>query len=336
METLKKTKKFWGGYILLIILAVWALKNFGIESFRISSEQMAETLLKNENILVSKWSYGLRLPQTPLALPFFHDTIPFIRRAAYLRNWQIPYIRLGDSPVRRNDVVVFNHPRPSRSITPVDRRKICISRCIGLPGDTVAMERGELRINGKPVIRSPFATGLYLYPDAAKNILNRILTKYGITSDEIRTIGRHHVCFLSRYDYSRIRAELPDTTWLRPVYTGRDNFQIVLPARNRVIRITPRNVGQLYPLILLHENEKVEKRDGKLFLEGRPLEYFLFKQNYYWMLSDQQEKGIDSRKFGPVPHSHLIGKGSVIWWSWEPHKSFLHGLRTDRIFKKVD
>lgn len=332
----KKRKKFSGWLILLILLAVWALKNFVVESFHLSSDQMAATLLKNEHIFVGKWSYGLRLPITPLAVPFFGDTLPLIRKAAYLRNWQLPCIRLGSRTAERNDIVVFNHPHPPLRITPIDRRKICIGRCVGLPGDTIVMSAGQLSVNGKPFVRPPHAVGLYLYPDSIDNTVERLLRKYGIQHIEKKTAGNNRLCFLSRFDHFRLSRELPDTGLIRPVYTSKDNIRIILPARNRVFRITPGNIAQLYPLIVLHENANVEMKNGKLYLEGRPIEYFLFKQDYYWMLSDQIEKGIDSRKFGPVPQSHLIGKGWLIWSSRDENKPFLHGFRTDRILKKVD
>jgi len=51
--------------------------------------------------------------------------------------------RLGLSPIRRGDLVVFSHPEdPSRSY---------IKRVIGLPGDVVAIERGLVTVNGQPL-----------------------------------------------------------------------------------------------------------------------------------------------------------------------------------------
>lgn len=51
--------------------------------------------------------------------------------------------RLGLSPIRRGDLVVFRFPgNPERSY---------IKRVIGLPDDVVAIERGVVWINGKPL-----------------------------------------------------------------------------------------------------------------------------------------------------------------------------------------
>lgn len=51
--------------------------------------------------------------------------------------------RLGLSPIRRGDLVVFRFPG--------DPEKSYIKRVIGLPGDVVAIERGTVLINGKPL-----------------------------------------------------------------------------------------------------------------------------------------------------------------------------------------
>ncbi|MGB9605015.1 MAG: signal peptidase I [Bryobacteraceae bacterium] len=51
--------------------------------------------------------------------------------------------RLGLSPIRRGDLVVFRFPG--------DPKKSYIKRVIGLPGEVVAIERGVVLINGKPL-----------------------------------------------------------------------------------------------------------------------------------------------------------------------------------------
>jgi signal peptidase I len=67
-------------------------------------------LLVNDFLFVSKFSYGPRLPNTPLALPFVHHSIPYTNADSYVEWLKIPYTRWFATPVRRNDVVVFNFP----------------------------------------------------------------------------------------------------------------------------------------------------------------------------------------------------------------------------------
>ena len=53
-------------------------------------------------------------------------------------------------------------------------------------------------------------------------------------------------------------------------------------------------------------------------------------------MGDNREKATDSRIFGAVPHSHIIGKGSFICFSFDPQRPFYKALRHNRIFKTID
>ncbi|BAN23721.1 signal peptidase I [Caballeronia insecticola] len=105
-----------------VILAVFVVRSFIIEPFKIPSGSMVPTLLVGDFILVNKYEYGLRLP---------------------IINTKMTQGR----PLQRGDVVVFRYPK--------DESVDYIKRVIGLPGDTVAYEDKKLTINGKPVPETP-------------------------------------------------------------------------------------------------------------------------------------------------------------------------------------
>lgn len=105
-----------------VILAVFVVRSFIIEPFKIPSGSMVPTLLVGDFILVNKFEYGLRLPVT---------------------NTKITQ----GSPLSRGDVVVFRYPK--------DESVDYIKRVIGLPGDTVAYQDKQLTINGQPVPEAP-------------------------------------------------------------------------------------------------------------------------------------------------------------------------------------
>ncbi len=71
---------------------------------------MEKTLLVNDFLFVSKLTYGPRIPNTPIAVPFVHHTIPGLNTKSYSEAIYIPYTRWFAKPVKRNDVVVFNFP----------------------------------------------------------------------------------------------------------------------------------------------------------------------------------------------------------------------------------
>lgn len=329
-----KNRRIAGRFILITILAVWGLKSCWIESYRTQSDQMEGALFDNENIFVNKWSYGLRLIQTPLGIPFLHDSINAFHIPAYIAGWQLPYIRLAYHCPQQNDIIVFNHPRPLSPSTPVDRRPVCLSRCVGLPGDTIELQNGVLRINGKRSTQSPQSIYPYLYSDTAARQVNAAMMLTG-TVKHSEPMANQHLCFLSQYECMKLNTRLKDNL-LHPVHLKQNNFRMILPTRQTAIQITPENIDLLFPLIVNHENQSARKQNNKLYINDKPVRFFLFKQDYYWMLSDNRTAGVDSRKFGAVPHSHLIGKGSFIWLSRDPDKPLMRKIRMNRLFTSVE
>jgi signal peptidase I len=100
-----------------VILAVFVLRSFVVEPFKIPSGSMIPTLLIGDFILVNKYDYGIRLP---------------------VLNKKI--VDVGHP--QRGDVMVFRYPK--------DESLDYIKRVIGVPGDVVTYENKRLTINGKP------------------------------------------------------------------------------------------------------------------------------------------------------------------------------------------
>ena len=98
-----------------VILAVFLLRAFVVEPFRIPSGSMLPSLFIGDFILVSKSSYGIKLP--------------------VLKRQIIP---IGTP--ERGDVMVFRFPR--------DPKTNFIKRVIGAPGDVVSYHNKRLSING--------------------------------------------------------------------------------------------------------------------------------------------------------------------------------------------
>ena len=110
---------------------------------------MEKSLLTGDYIIVSKLSYGPRIPITPISFPFAHQTLPFTESTNSYLDWiQIPYLRLFSAPdIERHDIVVFNWPVEDER--PVDQRTFYIKRCMAIAGDTLELRDGQVYINGK-------------------------------------------------------------------------------------------------------------------------------------------------------------------------------------------
>ena len=108
----------WTAGLFPVIAAVFLLRSFLFEPFKIPSGSMIPTLLVGDLILVNKFHYGLRLP---------------------VINTQLT----DGTPVQRGDVMVFRYP-PQPSLD-------YIKRVVGVPGDEVAYMNKRLTVNGKVV-----------------------------------------------------------------------------------------------------------------------------------------------------------------------------------------
>ena len=111
----------WTAGLFPVILAVFVLRSFMFEPFKIPSGSMIPTLRVGDLILVNKYHYGIRLP-------VFHTKL------------------VANNDPQRGDVMVFRYP-PQPSLD-------YIKRVIGVPGDEVAYLNKELTVNGKPVPRT--------------------------------------------------------------------------------------------------------------------------------------------------------------------------------------
>ncbi|MBO4772852.1 MAG: S26 family signal peptidase [Bacteroidales bacterium] len=109
----KQTKTIeWIDALIFAVIAATIIRLFFIEAFTIPTSSMEKSLLVGDYLFVSKLSYGPRMPNTPISVPFAHNTMPFTTSTKSYAEWlQWPYRRLaGLGKVERNDVVVFNFP----------------------------------------------------------------------------------------------------------------------------------------------------------------------------------------------------------------------------------
>src|SRR3984885_4476659 len=113
-EAARKYKKSpareWIDAGIFAVIAATLIRTFVFEAYVIPTPSMEKTLLVNDFLFVSKFSFGPRLPNTPIAMPFVHHTLPIVNTKSYVEWIHIPYTRWFASPVKRNDVVVFNFP----------------------------------------------------------------------------------------------------------------------------------------------------------------------------------------------------------------------------------
>jgi len=100
----------WVDSAVYAIVAVTILKSYFLEAYKIPTSSMEETMLIGDFLFVNKTAYGIRIPMTPLTIPFTHSMITFPIRS-FLEWPAIPYTRLPFMrEVKNGDIFVFNFP----------------------------------------------------------------------------------------------------------------------------------------------------------------------------------------------------------------------------------
>lgn len=319
--------------LLVAIVISVACRTYCVELYTVAPQQMENTLLAGDRVVVEKWHYGVRLPQSYISLPGV-DTLPGTDVPARLPGNPLPYKRIKSREVHRNDIVVYNYPIDQP--IPLSQYPTALARCIGVPGDVVEARDGALYINGAPSAQSPVATAAYMVADSIMPQVTQALKQMGEESATLQKIaGSNHLLYLDRYQYNKLCSRLPLSQCPTPVLLAHDNYKIELPHYNREVAITPDNAAFYASIINRYETHKVHLHGNALYRGGRKIYTYRFTQPYYWVVCDNRTAATDSRTFGVLPHSHVIGRCGIILFSTDARKTLFSSWRLQRFFKQV-
>ena len=388
----------WIDAAVFAIVAATLIRTFIFEAYTIPTPSMEKTLLVNDFLFVSKFAYGPRIPNTPLALPFMHHTIIGTNNKSYVEWIKIPYTRWFAKPVQRRDVVVFNFPVNDTLINdyehgsqvtyyqvirdrmqaenvsydvarqrtldqygdliitrPVDKRENFIKRCTAIAGDTLQIKDKIIYINGVAQPLPPHHEFSYLVTTTSPldpQQLNEIGIQDNIddrNKNQVYLVG-NNTYLISMSDDEKIQLKMfPAVKDIQPTpLTERDkgiylypfdasynwsvdNYgPIWIPAKGSSIALTPDNVLRYGRCITAYEGNKLEQKNGQYLINGQPATNYTFKMNYYWMMGDNRHNSLDSRFWGFVPEDHVVGKASLIWFSYD------NGPRWSRLFNTIE
>jgi len=121
---------------------------------------------------------------------------------------------------------------------------------------------------------------------------------------------------------------------------NRDNFgPLWIPKKGATIPINE-NTLALYGFTIAefegYDKKQIELTEKQLLIDGKPVESYTFKQDYYFMMGDNRHNSLDSRYWGFVPADHVVGKALFIWMSWESRAKWFKKIRWERLFNGID
>ena len=169
-----------------------------------------------------------------------------------------------------------------------------------------------------------------------QNVLNRFDGYMPLTKFAAKELLRRHI----------VSAEQIVTD--KDIYTGavyplnayygwtRDNYGPVwIPKRGASIKLTLANLPIYERCITAYEGNTLQVKGNNIYINGKLTDSYTFKMDYYWMMGDNRHNSLDSRYWGFVPEDHIVGKPLFIWWSSDPDRHGIRGIRWSRLFKWV-
>ena len=114
---------------ILIGLLMFATLQSSLQNYRVEGESMLPTLVQSQFLMVNKLAYA------QFDFSKVSDKIPFVTLE------QKPNSHLFDPP-KRGDLIVFKLPDEPN-------KPPLVKRVVAIPGDSIGISNGELRINGR-------------------------------------------------------------------------------------------------------------------------------------------------------------------------------------------
>ena len=248
---------------------------------------------------------------------------------------------------------IASHPDEYGEIItrPADRRENYVKRCVGLPGQTLQIKNRVVYLDGK-ANKEPDNVQYTYYVELNQQLPEELIQELGISFEDLRSLHDNGYMPLTQYAVATLntRKDLVKSIRLNTdsspdgIYPHdgnkhwtRDNYGPVwIPKKGETLRLTLDNITIYDRPIRVYEGNDLQVKNGAIYINGTLTDKYTFKMDYYWMMGDNRHNSADSRYWGFVPEDHIVGKPIFIWWSSDPDRHGISGIRWSRLFSIVD
>ncbi|MGV4439376.1 signal peptidase I [Ornithobacterium rhinotracheale] len=348
--------------LLFAVILATTIHTYFVQPMIVPTGSMESTIKIGDALFVSKNVYGTRLPITPVAVPF----ADLFSRNLFVEKLQLPYERIpGWQKVKKNDIVVFNFPIDS-VFSPIDRKDSYVKRCVGEPGDIIEIKASELFVNNQKFVPKKDAKVQYAYnvisktqfsPKLLKDQLDQLSydptalqNQADYTVSQVQGGFAYHFFGLDQEMYQQLKnnpnvisiekeilpkGQADPAVFPKGAPWNRDWYgPLQVPKKGMTIELNLENLGNYIDVIKNYEGKNIKMQGNQLTIDGKPATKYTFTQDYYFMMGDNRDNSFDSRFFGFVPETHIIGKPFFTWANFNQIAHFepKDGWRLERWF----
>ncbi|KEZ93338.1 signal peptidase I [Nonlabens ulvanivorans] len=252
---------------------------------------------------------------------------------------------------------------------PIDKKSNYVKRCVAIAGDLFSIVDGKVHIDGQPTVLPERARLQHTYKSVTTpqpidpamlkkeyDITDAVGHYYDTENDNAPTLAvsaatveaaaalqaNPNILDLNKRIDKKGSWDPAIFPYDSKIANNNDNFgPVLIPQKDVTVEINYNNIGYYKRIIEVYEGSEMNiintiAVNGKsVLLNGKPLNAYTFKQNYYWLMGDNRHNSYDSRGWGFVPENHVVGKPVFVWMSMDWSGSF-PSLRFDRMFTTVN
>ena len=205
-------------------------------------------------------------------------------------------LKSGKKKINHNDIILFDFPY--RANLSEESDVYYIKRCVALPKDTFLIKNGRYMIKGLSI--------------------------------SLGVIEKQEEFAKELIENDDTRMSFPYNTDLRWNFLNFGPFYI--PSAGDTLPLTKENYALYRKCVEYETNSDLIMVGSKFFLDDKELTDYIFKENYYFVAGDFASGSEDSRYWGLLPESSIIGKALFIWKSKNPETG---KYRFDRFFNVI-